>query len=110
MHLTNYSLPFTEEEARGLWFAVIKPFQDNMSSRGQFAIIEMDASDIPFDGVEMGPIIGKGSFGSVFKATRSGRLVAIKVMLIILLLFTYCYYYYLSNLLSYFSLRNISSK
>ena len=78
MHITNYSLPFNEEEAKGLFFAVISPFSDS-SSRGQFAIVEMDLTMIPFEGVELGPIIGKGSFGSVFKATWSGRIVAIKV-------------------------------
>lgn len=78
MHIQNYSLPFGEDEIRNLWFGVISAFQlDN--SRGQFSI-ELDVSLIPFDGVEMGPIIGKGSFGSVFKATWSGRVVAIKVI------------------------------
>ena len=77
MHITNYSLPFTEEEAKGLFFAVISQFA-NLSNHGHFSI-EMDVSLVPFEGVEMGPIIGKGSFGSVFKATWSGRVVAIKV-------------------------------
>ena len=67
-----------DKDVTGVYFAVFTHLAS--SSRGSYAgLPTADGDGVPFDGVEMGPIIGKGSFGSVYRAVWSSRVVAIKV-------------------------------
>ena len=76
--MENYGLILDEKEVEGWYFAVFTHLATN--SRGSYtAGFNDDDSFVPFDEVELGPIIGKGSFGSVFRAVWSGKIVAIKV-------------------------------
>ena len=76
--MKTYGLAAQRADITGVYFAVFTHLAS--SSRGSYAgVPTADGDGVPFDGVEMGPIIGKGSFGSVYRAVWSSRLVAIKV-------------------------------
>lgn len=76
--MENYGIAPDEKEIEGWYFAVFTYLATN--SRGSYTA-GLDAGDglVPFEGAELGPIIGKGSFGSVFRAVWGGKIVAIKV-------------------------------
>ena len=68
----------SDKDITGVFFAVFTHLAS--SSRGSYAgLPTADGDGVPFEGVEMGPIIGKGSFGSVYRALWSNRVIAIKV-------------------------------
>ena len=70
----------SDKEIKGVFFAVFSPITSTTSRGGTSAIMDIVEKLVPFEDVTMGPIIGKGSFGSVFKAVHeNARIVAIKV-------------------------------
>lgn len=78
--MKNYGMAPSEKDINGVFFAVFSPMASTSTSKGTSSAI-MDIVDklVPFEGVDIGPIIGKGSFGSVFKAAYQNKIVAIKV-------------------------------
>lgn len=78
--MQTYGMVPSAKEIDGVYFAVFTPMTSTASRGTTDAIVDIVEKLVPFEGVEMGPIIGKGSFGSVFKAIFFNRIVAIKVM------------------------------
>lgn len=77
--LENHGLDVSDAAIQGIYYAVFSPLVD-VSLHSLTSLAQKVDELVPFEGVEMGPMIGKGSFGSVFKATWDGRMVAIKVI------------------------------
>lgn len=76
--MENYGCAPLEKDIEGWYFAVFTHLATN--SRGSYsALLGDDGALLPFEGVELGPIIGKGSFGSVYRAVWAGKIVALKV-------------------------------
>jgi hypothetical protein len=76
--LENHGLEASEAAIKGVYYAVFTPLIENSIS-SMTSLARKVGELVPFEGVEMGPMIGKGSFGSVFKAVWGDRMVAIKV-------------------------------
>lgn len=75
--MENYGVVPREEDIQGWYFAVFQYVAT--TSRSSLEARLVDEAAVPFEGAEMGPILGKGSFGSVYRATWGGKIVAIKV-------------------------------
>lgn len=62
----------------GWYFAVFTYLVTN--SRGSNSTASSPSDQVPFEDLEVGPVIGRGSFGSVFRAVWSSKIVAVKVI------------------------------
>ena len=69
----------TDKEINGIFFCIFSPLSTSTSRGTASALMDVVEKLVPFENIDMGPIIGKGSFGSVFKAANKERIVAIKV-------------------------------
>lgn len=76
--MKNYGMVPNEKDIKGVFFAIFTHLSPS-SRGGVTSMTDIVEELVPFEGVVMGPIIGKGSFGSVFKATlHKSKMVAIK--------------------------------
>jgi len=50
-----------------------------LRSGGQVPSVSGLPMEVPFDGLELGPLLGKGGYGRVFRGIWYGQRVAVKV-------------------------------
>ena len=78
----------TSRENKLFYFGTIvrKPKQDaltpTLGQRNSFAAADDDLKP-PITGVRLGPLLGKGSFGSVHYGTWNGAQIAVKVQILV---------------------------
>lgn len=67
------------EGGSSLWFASFQPEARQSLDLALQAPVTPKATDVPFPGLELGPVIGKGSFGCVCRGALGYLIVAVKV-------------------------------
>ena len=73
----------SSEPRQQLYFGTLEPLSahSGLSSGHSSSTLDPMTAVPPIEGVQLGPLLGKGSFGSVHYGTWNGKAVAVKVTL-----------------------------
>eukprot|EP00891_Asterochloris_glomerata_P004428 jgi/Astpho2/4428/Aster-00044 len=61
------------------WFVSVQPFVPSQFSSPR-RTGQLQPKVVPFDGLQLGPLLGKGSFGKVYRGKLGGKTLAVKIV------------------------------
>eukprot|EP00879_Flechtneria_rotunda_P009419 GHRR01009861.1.p1 GENE.GHRR01009861.1~~GHRR01009861.1.p1 ORF type:complete len:626 (+),score=158.82 GHRR01009861.1:171-2048(+) len=82
-------LPNTHDSSHSFYFTTLKELPMGLTSNGSqslpmgtqsMAPFSLMAGNEPFADIKLGPLLGKGAFGRVYRGTWNGKMVAVKVI------------------------------